>query len=390
MSRHFILGITGSVAAYKSIELIRLLRTKGDTVEAALTKAGEQFVTSVMLQALTEREVRTSLWQDGMAHISCERKATAIIIAPASADFIAKLAHGLADDFLSTLCLARTCPLFVVPAMNQAMWNNPATQRNIAQLKQDGIQVLGPSYGIQACGESGWGRLLEVEMLIQEIEAYFEPKILLGKKVLVTVGATQEKLDPVRVLSNLSSGKMGLAIAQMAYAMGAEVTLVRGVTHTQAALQAQIRQYAVTSAQEMYQCVMQHINEQDIFISVAAVADYRPETPATDKLKKQGSDRLSLNLVKNPDILCDVAGLPRAPFCVGFSAETSNMLEHAEQKRRAKKIPLMVANDAQSTLAADTAEVTLLDDSGQRLLARAPKQEIARGILQYVGERLGS
>jgi phosphopantothenoylcysteine decarboxylase/phosphopantothenate--cysteine ligase len=320
-----------------------------------------------------------------MPHIELSREADAILIAPASAEFIAKLVHGRADDLLSTLCLARDCPLLVAPAMNKQMWENPATQRNIAQLKADNIAILGPDSGDQACGEIGLGRMLEAEDLLALINAHFTPKLLAGKRVLITAGATLEMIDPVRAITNLSSGKMGYAIAQAASDMGAEVTLVSGATTLEAPKN--VKNIAAKSAEAMYQAVMSNIGKQDIFIGVAAVADYSPKEQSAQKIKKTESS-LKLELSKNKDILAEVASLPNAPFCVGFAAESENLLEYAEAKRKAKKLPLIVANLVADAMGSDDNQVTFLDKDGAHPLPRAPKIEVAKLLCQHIASML--
>ncbi|MDO9394081.1 MAG: bifunctional phosphopantothenoylcysteine decarboxylase/phosphopantothenate--cysteine ligase CoaBC [Methylotenera sp.] len=389
-----VLGITGGIAAYKAAELVRLLVKAGIDVQVVMTSAACQFITPVTMQALSGKPVFIDMWDssisNGMPHIELSRNADAILVAPASADFIAKLVHGRADDLLSTLCLARDCPLLVAPAMNKQMWENPATQRNIKQLKADGISILGPDSGEQACGEVGLGRMLEAEALLALVNAHFTPKLLAGKRVLITAGATLEMIDPVRAITNLSSGKMGYAIAQAAADMGAEVTLVSGATTLNAP--SQVNTVYATSAQSMYQAVMSNIatlkfGTEDIFISVAAVADYRPVEQHKEKIKKSSSS-LTIELTPNKDILSDVASLPNAPFCVGFAAETENLLEYAEAKRQAKKLPLIVANLAIDALGSDENQVTLLDKNGAHPLERAPKPEVAILLLQHVANML--
>ncbi|NOS96771.1 MAG: bifunctional phosphopantothenoylcysteine decarboxylase/phosphopantothenate--cysteine ligase CoaBC [Methylotenera sp.] len=388
-NKSIVLGITGGIAAYKAAELVRLLIKNNIDVQVVMTEAACQFITPVTMQALSGKPVFTSMWDasipNGMPHIELSRAADAIIVAPASADFMAKLVHGRADDLLSTLCLARDCPLLVAPAMNKQMWENPATQRNIAQLSTDGISVLGPGSGEQACGEVGLGRMLEAQDLLYLIEAHFQPKLLKGKKILITAGATLEMIDPVRAITNLSSGKMGYAIAQAAFEMGADVTLVSGATTLKPPIG--INTISATSAEAMYQSVMQNIAKQHVFIGVAAVADYSPVNASTQKIKKSESS-LTIELKPNKDILAQVASLPNAPFCVGFAAETENMLEYAEQKRLRKILPLIVANDANDALASDQNSVTLLDKNGAHPLTRAPKIEVARLLLQHVANML--
>ena len=393
-NKHLVLGITGGIAAYKAAELVRLLVKANIDVQVVMTSAACQFITPVTMQALSGKPVFIDMWDssisNGMPHIELSRQADAILVAPASADFIAKLVHGHADDLLSTLCLARgsdtkPCPLLVAPAMNKQMWENPATQRNMTQLKADGISVLGPDSGEQACGEIGLGRMLEPEDLLALVLASFETKILLGKKVMVTAGATLEMIDPVRAITNLSSGKMGYAIAQAAVAMGAEVTLVSGATALKPPFGVTV--ISATSAEAMYQSVMQRVGEQDIFIGVAAVSDYRPDHINPNKIKKSESS-LTLELKPGKDILAEVASLPNAPFCVGFAAETENLLEFAEQKRLRKKLPLIAANLVSDAMTGEDNSVTLLDKNGAHPLARAPKTEVARQLLQHMVKML--
>lgn len=388
-TKHIVLGITGGIAAYKAAELIRLLSKRNISVQVVMTEAACQFITPVTMQALSGNPVYTSMWDssisNGMPHIALSREADAIVVAPASADFMAKLVHGRADDLLSTLCLARECPLLIAPAMNKQMWENPATQRNVQQLVADNISLLGPASGEQACGEIGLGRMLEAEELADHIVAYFQPKLLQGKKVMVTAGATLEMIDPVRAITNLSSGKMGYAIAQAAQEMGAEVTLVSGQSHLPAPYGVS-RTFAL-SAEAMYLSVMQHIAAQDIFIGVAAVADYRPVNTQAEKIKKS-EQSLTIELRRNKDILAEVASLPQAPFCVGFAAETENVLGYAAEKRIQKKLPLIAANSAMSAMGSDDNQITLIDDQGTHPLPRASKLEAARMLLQHVANML--
>ncbi|MDP1595847.1 MAG: bifunctional phosphopantothenoylcysteine decarboxylase/phosphopantothenate--cysteine ligase CoaBC [Methylotenera sp.] len=389
-NKSIVLGLTGGIAAYKAAELVRLLVKANIEVQVVMTEAACQFITPVTMQALSGKPVYTGMWDasipNGMPHIELSRSADAIVIAPASADFIAKLVHGRADDLLSTLCLARDCPLLVAPAMNKQMWENPATQRNIAQLKADNITVLGPDSGEQACGEIGLGRMLEAEDLLYLIEAHFQPKLLKGKKILITAGATLEMIDPVRAITNLSSGKMGYAIAQAAFEMGADVTLVSGATTLKPPMG--VNAISATSAEAMYQSVMQQaatlkLAPQDIFIGVAAVADYSPTKTSAQKIKKS-EQSLIIELKPNRDILADVASLPNAPFCVGFAAETENLLEYAEAKRQKKKLPLIVANLTTEAMGSDNNSVTLLDDQGAHTFPNSPKLTIARLLLAHI------
>ena len=387
--KSLLLGITGGIAAYKAAELVRLLVKAGIDVQVVMTAAACQFITPVTMQALSGKPVFMDMWDssvgNGMPHIELSRNADAILVAPASADFLAKLVQGRADDLLSTLCLARDCPLLVAPAMNKQMWENPATQRNIAQLKADGISLLGPDSGEQACGEVGLGRMLEAEALFALVNAHFTPKLLAGKHVLITAGATLEMIDPVRAITNLSSGKMGYAIAQAAADMGAIVTLVSGASALNAP--SNVTTIKAESADAMYNAVMSNILSQDIFISVAAVADYRPAVQHQDKIKKSTSS-LTLELTANKDILAEVASLPNAPFCVGFAAETENLLAYAEAKRQAKKLPLIVANLASDAMGSDENSVTMLDKNGAHPLERAPKSTIAKLLLAHVASML--
>jgi len=320
---------------------------------------------------------------NNMAHINLSRAADAILIAPASADFIAKLANGLADDLLSALCLARNCPLIVAPAMNSEMWLNAATQRNVKQLTADGVQVLGPDNGIQACGEEGMGRMLEAAQLAQDISALFQHRQFSGKKILITAGPTYEAIDAVRGITNLSSGKMGYAITRAAVEQGANVVLVSGPTSLTKPHGALC--FDVQSAAEMFAAVKQHAGDCDIFISVAAVADYRVAHPNAQKIKKS-SKNINLELVPNPDILEYVANLENPPFCVGFAAETGNLSEHAEQKRLLKKLPLLVGNLAQKAIGSNDNELVLFDDQGSHLLPRADKLTLARQLMQHIAQ----
>jgi phosphopantothenoylcysteine decarboxylase/phosphopantothenate--cysteine ligase len=384
LNHRLLLGITGGVAAYKVAELSRLLIRNNVEVQVAMTEAATRFVTTATFQALTGRPVFTDLWDsrvdNHMAHIELSRGVEAIVIAPASADFMAKLAHGIADDLLSTICVARNCPLIVAPAMNVEMWENAATQRNVATLRADGIAILGPAAGDQACGEVGMGRMLEPEELLQSILAFLAPKRLAGTKVLVTAGPTFEAIDTVRGITNMSSGKMGYAIAEAAAALGAEVTLVSGPTALQPPAQAHF--VYVTSAAEMFSAVKASLADADYFFSVAAVADYTPVARLNRKLKKS-NEGMEVKLKPTEDILGYVAALPDPPFCVGFAAESENLAEYAQAKRAKKKIPMIVANLVQHTVGKEENEVTIYDDAGAHSLARAPKSKIAHDILAH-------
>jgi phosphopantothenoylcysteine decarboxylase/phosphopantothenate--cysteine ligase len=386
-----VLGVTGGIAAYKSAELVRLLVKSSVTVDVVLTAAGAQFVTAMTFQALSGRPVVSDLWQSGsadaMGHIALSRGADAILIAPASANFIAKLAHGTADDLLSTLCLARDCPLLVAPAMNRQMWWSKATQRNVAQLVADGVIVLGPDTGELACKENGEGRMLEAEQLHAALFAARQPKVLAGKRVLLTAGPTYEPIDPVRGITNLSSGKMGFALAQAAAEAGAEVTVVAGPSNE--ATPAGVTRIDVRSAAEMADAVLGKIDDADIFVGVAAVSDYTPKIPHDRKIKKS-SEPLALTLQPTVDILATVAARPNAPFCVGFAAESHDVLTLAEEKRRNKKLPLLIANRAQDAMGGDTNEATLLDDAGAQPLPKMEKLELARQLVGEIARRLSA
>ncbi len=384
--KRIILGLTGGIAAYKAAELTRLLMKQNVAVQVVMTEAACHFITPTTMQALSGKPVLMNQWDDGgngMAHINLSRAADAIVIAPATADFITKLAHGQADDLLSSLCLARNCPLLVAPAMNRQMWENAATQRNIAQLIADGVTILGPASGVQACGEEGMGRMQEPAELARDILTFFQPKLLSGMRALITAGPTYEAIDAVRGITNRSSGKMGYAVAQATLELGAEVTLISGPTALRTPQGAQV--VHVTSAAEMFEAVKQNVAACDIFIGVAAVADYRVAQAMEQKIKKSGGN-LTLELVPNPDILSYVAGLKKPPFCVGFAAESENLREHALAKRAAKKIPLLAANLAQQAIGADDNELILFDDAGEHVLPRADKLTQARALLQHLAK----
>ncbi len=384
--KRVVLGVTGGVAAYKAAELVRLLAKAGADVDVVLTAAGAQFVGATTFQALSGRRVWQELWDErmanGMAHIDLTRGAAAMLIAPATADFLAKLAHGHADDLLSTLCLARDCSLLVAPAMNRQMWESPATQRNVSQLRADGVGVLGPANGEQACGEVGDGRMLEAAELFDDLHASLQGKSMVGRRVLLTAGPTFEAIDPVRGLTNSSSGKMGFSLARACAEAGADVTLVAGPVAL--ATPRGVRRIDVQSALQMREAVMLALPGQDVFIAVAAVADYRPRHTAEHKIKK-GTDRLAIELEANPDILADVAARSDAPFCVGFAAESRDLATYAEGKRVAKKLPLVVGNLVQDGLGGDTNVVTLFDAGGAHALPSADKITVARGIVAHIG-----
>ena len=389
--KHILLGITGGIAAYKAAELVRLLVKDGADIRVAMTEAATHFIGSATLQALSGQPVWTDLWdtrvKDAMGHIELSRDRDLIVVAPASADFMAKLAHGLADDLLSTLCIARRCPLMVAPAMNVEMWQNAATARNADTLRADGVQIVGPASGGQACGEMGMGRMTEPADILSDIRFFFQPKQLQGRRIVVTAGPTEEPVDPVRVLTNRSSGKMGYAVAQAAREAGAQVTLISGPVSLPTP--AGVARVDVRTAQEMFEAVKKDVRNADIFISAAAVADYRVRNPASQKIKK-ANGHLSLDLEENPDILAWVAAQPNPPFCIGFAAETEKLAQHAREKRAKKKIPLIAANLATETLGKDDNSITLYDDRGEHPLGRGPKLELARRLLEHAAGMLAA
>ncbi len=390
--KKIVLGLTGGIACYKAAEFARALDKAGASVQVVMTEAARHFITPVTMQALSGHTVFTDQWDNrvsnNMAHIDLSRDADAIIIAPCSADFMRKLVHGAADDLLSTLCLARphAVPLLVAPAMNVEMWDKPATQRNVAQLKSDGITLLGPASGDQACGETGLGRMLEPEQLLEALTGFFQPKLLSGKRVLITAGPTFEPIDPVRGITNLSSGKMGYALARAAHAAGAHVTLVSGPTSL--AVPLGVTCIPVMTAREMHEAVMSHIGEQSVLIAVAAVADWRVAEVSTQKIKKQAGATPSLQFETNPDILASVAALPSPPFCVGFAAESDDLLAHGAAKRERKNIPLLVGNIGHQTFGKDDNEIVLFDANGHQALPRASKDKLAVTLIAEIARRL--
>jgi phosphopantothenoylcysteine decarboxylase/phosphopantothenate--cysteine ligase len=396
--KHIVLGLSGGIACYKAAELCRALIKQGASVQVVMTEAAEQFITAVTLQALSGRPVYTSQWDsreaNNMAHINLSREADAILIAPCSADFMAKLLHGRADDLLSLMCLARpiaTVPLLLAPAMNREMWAHPATQRNLAQLQADGATLLGVGSGFQACGETGDGRMLEPDELLEDIIAFFTPKLLAGENVLVTAGPTYEAIDPVRGITNLSSGKMGFAIARAAREAGAQVTLVAGPVSL--STPRGVTRIDVKSAQNMLEAVMQQAPAATVFIATAAVADWRPASSAERKIKKDGSGQApQLSFAENPDILATLAQSPRARagalFCVGFAAESHDLEDNAQAKRKRKGVPLLVGNIGPATFGRDDNALLLVDAQGSRELARASKLSLARQLVVEIAGRL--
>lgn len=390
-AKRIVLGVTGGIAAYKAAELVRLLGKQGAEVQVAMTEGATHFVTTTTFQALSGKPVFTDQWDarmpNAMAHIDLSRTADLILVAPASADFMARIANGFADDLLSTMVLARDCPLLVAPAMNRQMWDNPATQRNVAQLAVDGVGILGPASGEQACGEVGAGRMLEPEEILEEVVAFFTPKLLVGKKVLLTAGPTFEAIDPVRGITNLSSGRMGYALARAARHAGAEVTLVSGPVGLP--VPQGVERINVRSALDMHAAVMARAASADIFIGVAAVADYRVANAAEHKLKKDCGGVPPIELVENPDILAEVAALKNGPFCVGFAAESRNLEEYAQAKRRKKHIPLIAGNLIQEGFGGDDNRLVLFDDHGVHPLTPAPKSVLARQLVEHIAHLTG-
>ncbi len=393
--KHILLAMTGGIAGYKIAELTRLFVKGGATVQVMMTEAAEQFITAVTMQALSGRPVYTSQWDarpdNNMAHINLSREADVMLVAPASADAIAALAQGRADDLVSLTALARRiheCPLLVVPAMNREMWAHPATQRNFAQIVADGATVIGPANGDQACGEIGDGRMLEPQEIFDDVETFLAPKPLRGKKLLITAGPTFEPIDPVRGITNHSSGKMGFAIARAAAEAGADVTLVAGPVHLPTPRG--VQRIDVQSARQMFEAVMPLASHQHAFIATAAVADWRPAQAHEHKLKKAegGATAPTLAMAENPDILAAVAKLPKPPYCVGFAAESEKLAEHADAKRRRKGIPLIVANLGPATFGLDDNALLLIDEQGKRELPRTDKLSLARELIKELSQRL--
>lgn len=393
--KRIVLGMSGGVACYKIAQVCRDLIKAGASVQVVMSEAACQFMTPVTMQALSGQPVYTDQWDNrihnNMAHIELTRQADLLLIAPCSADFMRKLAHGAADDLLSTLALARPAnlPVLVVPAMNVEMWQNPATQRNHAQLRNDGVQFAGPAVGAQACGETGYGRMLEPAEILAEVQALFCPKQLAGKRVLLTAGPTYEAIDPVRGITNLSSGKMGYALAQAAWQAGAEVHLISGPTALEVPYG--VQRQNVQSAQQMHEAVEQALAQQqiDIFIAVAAVADWRVANVSTQKIKKnEAGDAPQLQFATNPDILASVAKREQRPFCVGFAAESEDLLANGSAKRLRKNVPLLVGNLGQHTFGRDENELVLFDEQGHHHLARASKTALAQQLIGEIVRRL--
>ena len=397
-NKHIVLGLTGGIACYKAAELCRALIKQGASVQVVMTESATQFITAVTMQALSNRSVFVSQWDarepNNMAHINLSREADAILIAPASADFMAKLLHGRADDLLSLMCLARPVgevPLILAPAMNREMWVNPATQRNVAQLTQDGALVLDVGQGDQACGETGDGRMLEPEEIVQDLIAAFQPKLLAGRKLLVTAGPTYEAIDPVRGITNLSSGKMGFAIARAAHEAGAEVTVIAGPVHLPTPRG--VTRVDVRSAQDMHDAVLSQVKEASVFVATAAVADWRVAHVADQKIKKTAKgDAPDLQFTENPDILGEVAKSDRAQsgalFCVGFAAESHDLQKHAQAKREKKGVPLLVGNIGPATFGSDENALLLVDAKSVQEIPKANKLELARKLVAEIAQRM--
>jgi len=399
LNKKIVLGISGGIAAYKSAELARILMQEGASVQVVMTEAAQHFVTPTTMQALTGNPVCTSQWDNSisnnMAHIELSRAADAILVAPASADLMAKLSLGLADDLLSTLCLARDCPLLLAPAMNKQMWEHAATQRSAQRLIEDKVTLLGPASGFQACGEVGFGRMLEPAEIAEQLIAFFQKKWLAGKRVLITAGPTFEAIDPVRGITNRSSGKMGFAIARAAVEAGAQVQLIAGPCDLPTPLEAsgQINRTNVVSASEMHTAAL-NASAYDIFFAVAAVADWGIAKPAKEKIKRQGKQAPSLEFTANPDILADVVKRVKTksgkshPYCVGFAAESTNLTKYAEEKRKRKGIPMIVGNIGPDTFGSNLNQLLIIDESSRKKLAKAEKLSLARQLIQLVAKKL--
>ena len=393
--KHILLGISGGIAAYKSAELVRLLRKQGLRVSVVMTEGAKEFITPLTLATLSGEPVSDSLWDNrnatdsNIAHLNLSREADAMLIAPCTANVMAKIAHGISDDLLTNLVLARDpakCPLAIAPAMNVQMWGNPATQRNLAQIRADGIHIFGPANGEQACGEIGDGRMIEPTEILSLLPRLFTPQVLAGKRVLLTAGPTFEAIDPVRGITNHSSGKMGYALAQAAVNAGAHVTLISGKTALPAPFG--VTRIDVQSADDMLAACQAQLDGQDIFIAVAAVADWKVAQVATQKIKKASTDDVpSLNFVQTPDILATIAAQPNAPFCVGFAAESENVIEYAQAKRLKKNIPLIIANQGPSTFGSEYNQASLISENGVQALQKMRKDDLAPLLIQAIAEQ---
>ncbi len=393
--KHILLTMSGGIAAFKVAELARSLIQEGATVQVIMSEAATKFMTPVTMQALTGNHVFTDQWDarisNNMAHIELSRKADVIVAVPASADLLAKISHGLANDLVSATCLAKECPLIVVPAMNKQMWENAATQRNMQQLEADGITVLGPTSGTQACGENGMGRMLEAAEILEGIIAFFQKKVLAGKKVLITAGPTYEAIDPVRGITNRSSGKMGFALAKAAVEAGAEVQLIAGPCHLPTPLEytGKIKRTDVISAKDMHAAVMNHL-DCDVFFAVAAVADWSVKNASAQKIKKSDQSNPALEFELNPDILAEVAKKVsgKKPYCVGFAAETNDLEKHAQEKRIKKNIPMLLANLGPDTFGLDDNQLLIVEEKGMTKTNKLNKTALSREIIQLISTKI--
>jgi phosphopantothenoylcysteine decarboxylase/phosphopantothenate--cysteine ligase len=393
--KHILLTMSGGIAAFKVAELARSLQQEGATMQVIMSEAATKFMTPVTMQALTGHPVFTDQWDaripNNMAHIELSRKADVIVAVPASADLLAKISHGLANDLVSVTCLAKECPLIVVPAMNKQMWENAATQRNMQQLEADGITVLGPTSGTQACGENGMGRMLEAAEILEGIIAFFQKKVLAGKKVLITAGPTYEAIDPVRGITNRSSGKMGFALAKAAVEAGADVQLIAGPCHLATPLEftGKIKRADVVSAKDMHAAVMNHL-DCDIFFAVAAVADWSVKNASAQKIKKSDQTSPALEFDLNPDILAEVAkkSSGKKPYCVGFAAETNDLEKHAQEKRLKKNIPMLLGNLGPDTFGLDENQLLIVEENGSTKTNKLSKIALSREIIQLVSTKI--
>ena len=393
--KHILLTMSGGIAAFKVAELARSLLQEGATVQVIMSEAATKFMTPVTMQALTGNHVYTDQWDariaNNMAHIELSRKADVIVAVPASADLLAKISHGLANDLVSATCLAKECPLIVVPAMNKQMWENAATQRNMQQLQADGVTVLGPTSGTQACGENGMGRMLEAAEILEGIIAFFQKKVLAGKKVLITAGPTYEVIDPVRGITNRSSGKMGFALARAAVEAGAEVQLIAGPCHLATPLEftGKIKRTDVVSAKDMHAAVMSHL-DCDVFFAVAAVADWSVKNASAQKIKKSDQASPSLEFELNPDILAEVAkkSSGKKPYCVGFAAETNDLEKHAQEKRIKKNIPMLLGNLGPDTFGLDENQLLIVEEKGMTKTNKLSKVALSREIIQLISTKI--
>ncbi len=386
MGKHILLGVTGGIAAYKSADLVRRLREVGAEVRVVMTEGAKQFITPLTMQAVSGNPVHDDLFdleaEAAMGHIELARWADLILIAPATADFMAQLNHGEARDLLTTLCLASKAPIAIAPAMNQGMWKNKATQENLQALQKKAIAIFGPGEGDQACGDVGPGRMLEPLELVERAAEIFATGRLAGKSVLITMGPTREAIDPVRYISNASSGKMGHAMAAAALEAGARVTVVSGPVNLPRL--SRVKYIDVMSAEEMFAAVMANSDDNHIFIGVAAVADYRCKKPALQKIKKTANEFLTLELERNPDILASVSQLKQRPFVVGFAAETENLLDYAQAKLVNKQLDMLVANLVEDSIDQEENSVTVLLKDDKKEFPRMSKTKLARELVELI------